>query len=172
MAKRKSNQRKKNEKKIEEVKSGIDLSSSIYSIAGILLFILAFYLLTLYITNKNTDDDEEDTPKTVEISDEKILVGSILSKSDGEYLVLCYDFNNESQDYDNLYTTAKATGKKIYKLDLSNGLNKKYITDSESNKNPTKANEFLINGATLIKVNDHKVVDYIEGYDSINNYLN
>ena len=171
MAKRKSNQRKKeNEKKIESVSKGIDLSSSIYSIAGILLFILAFYLLTLYITNKNTDK-EEDTPKTVTVSNEKILVGSILSKK-GEYLVLCYDFNNEADTYDNLFTTAKSTGTNIYKVDLSSAFNKKYVTDGESNKNPTKASEFLINGATLIKVNDNKVVDYIEGYDSINNYLN
>ena len=57
-------------------------------------------------------------------------------------------------------------------LKKKNPFNKKYVTDGESNKNPTKASEFLINGATLIKVNDNKVVDYIEGYDSINNYLN
>jgi len=171
MAKRKSNQRKKNEKKIEEVTKGIDLSSSIYSIAGILLFILAFYLLTLYITNKNTDK-EDDTPKEVEISSEKILVGNILNKANGDYLVLCYDFNNEADSYDTLFTTTKSTGSKIYKVDLSNGFNKKYVTDGESNKNPTSASEFLINGATLIKVSDHKVVEYIEGYDSINSYLN
>ena len=56
--------------------------------------------------------------------------------------------------------------------DLGNGLNSKYITSGESNKNPTKANEFLINGATLIKVNNNKVVEYIEGQDQITNYLN
>lgn len=172
MAKRKSNQKRKEEKKIEEVKSGIDFSSSIYVVAGILLFILAFYLLTLYITNKNKDDDEDNTPKEVEISSDKILVGSILSKSKDEYLVLCYDFNTEKDTYDSIFTTAKATGKKIYKVDLGNGLNSKYITNGESNKNPTKANEFLINGASLIKVNNNKVVEYIEGQDQITNYLN
>ncbi len=170
MAKRKKSKRiRKEDKKIENIKTGIDLSSSIYSIAGILLFIFAFYMLTLYITNKNTE--KVSTNKEVEISNEKILVGSILSMSNDEYLVLCYDFKNESDTYDNIYTTAKSKGMKIYKVDLSSAFNKKYVTTEESNMYPQNESEFLINGATLIKVNNKQVVEYIEGYDEINDYL-
>ena len=167
--KKKTNRKRKEEKKIEEVKTGIDLSSSIYSVAGILLFIFAFYMLTLYITSNNTV--KEDTNKNVEISNEKILVGNILSMSDDDYLVLCYDFKNEADTYDNIYTAAKSSGNKIYKVDLSSAFNKKYVTSEESNRYPTKESEFLINGATLIKISNKEVVEYIEGYDEINDYL-
>ena len=61
---------------------------------------------------------------------------------------------------------------KIYKVDMSSAWKKKYATDSESNKNPTKVSEFKINGPTLIKVSKNKVVEYIEGEEAIRTKLN
>ena len=172
MAKKKTTKKRNDSKKIENIKSGIDFNNTIFLIAGILLFLFAFYLLTLYITNKHSDKKEEEEPTTVEISNEKILVGSILSMSKEDYLVLCYEFSADNADtYNNLYTTASSTGQKIYKVNMSDALNKKYKTESESNKNPTKESEFLINGPTLIKVSNNSVVDYIEGEEAIANYL-
>ena len=54
---------------------------------------------------------------------------------------------------------------------MSNGFNKKYVTDGESNKNPESVDAMSINGPTLIKVNENKVVEYIEGQDAISSYL-
>ena len=53
---------------------------------------------------------------------------------------------------------------------MSNGLNKSY-SGEESNKNPTKASDIVINGPTLIKFSGNEVVDYIEGVDNIKSYL-
>ena len=54
---------------------------------------------------------------------------------------------------------------------MSEGLNKKY-TGEESNSNPKKASDIVINGPTLIKVKNGKVIEYIEGTESISDYLN
>ena len=60
-----------------------------------------------------------------------------------------------------------------YTVDLSRKFNSAYIkTDEESvNKNPTKATDLKLTNPTLIKIKDKKVIDYIEGYDQIKNYM-
>jgi hypothetical protein len=55
---------------------------------------------------------------------------------------------------------------------MSNGFNKKYVTDGESNKSPSKVSEFKINGPTLIKVSKNKVIEYVEGEEAIRTILN
>ena len=55
---------------------------------------------------------------------------------------------------------------------MSSAFNKKYKTDGESNKNPMNVSDFKINGITLIKVENKKIVEYIEGEEAVKNYLN
>lgn len=176
MAKGKRNTRKQNLKKIESV-GGFDgdIKGRIITVICILLFFGAFYLLTLYITNKNSDKTDDDKEKVVEISYDTIMLGRSLSMSDGEYLVICYDKSNEdiSSTYSSLVSTYKSKSEHltIYTVDMSNGFNKGYVTDGESNKNPETVDAMAINGPTLIKVNENKVVEYIEGQDAITSYL-
>lgn len=171
MAKKKKGKRiRREEEKIENI-SGIEssLGDKLYIIGAVLLFIFAFYLLTLYITNKNNDSKEEKEESIIQ--SEKIIVGESLNRSDKEYIVLFYYGSNE--DMDSVFTEYK--GKSllpIYKVDMDDGFNRKYISSEGSNTSPSKASEFKIVGSTLIKVSDGKVVDYIEGEDSIRNYLN
>jgi hypothetical protein len=54
---------------------------------------------------------------------------------------------------------------------MASGFNKSHITDGDSNHNPESASDLLIKGPTVIKVNDKKVVEYIEGLDAVKNYL-
>ena len=80
MAKKKI-QSKKESKKIEEVNSTETTLIDKLSVAlCVLVFIFGFYLLTLYITNKNTDKtNTEDTSDQVNVSNEYILLGKSLS---------------------------------------------------------------------------------------------
>ena len=95
--------------------------------------------------------------------------------SDEDYYVIFYDKGDEEINsvYSSLASNYKYKGeKKIYTVDMSSGFNKKFLTTGESNKNPSSVEDFQINGPTLILVSNHSVSLYIEGEDSIKEYLN
>lgn len=172
MAKRKNNTRRKknNSKRIEEViNTDSDLMDKFYIVAGVILFLLCFYILTVYITNKNNDNAVENE-KTVEINNQYIILGRSLSMSKDDYYVLFFN-KDDSDTYDNIVKNYGGV-LPIYKVDMSSAFNKKYATTGESNKNPSKVSDFAINGPTLIKVSNKKVVEYIEGEESIRTNLN
>ena len=172
MARSRNRKERRNEsKRIEEViTNDSSLTDKLYIAGGVLLFILAFYALTLYITNKNKDNDEEEKEKTVEISKDKIVVGRSLSMGKNDYYVIFYDYVYENS-LEEMASNYKGE-LPIYKVNMSLGFNRQYATLEESNKNPTKASEFKINGPTLIKVSNKKVVEYVEGEDNIRTILN
>lgn len=173
MAKSNSRNRAKkrnDSKRIEEViGNDSSLMDKFFIVAGVVLFLLCFYILTVHITNKN-NNDTTNNEKTIEISNDKIILGSSLSMGKGDYYVLCYD-SYMSQTYEEIVNNYKGE-LPIYKVDMSDGFNTKYSTTEESNKNPTKVSEFKINGPTLIKISNKKVVEYIEGEESIRTNLN
>lgn len=168
MAKSKKQSKKRNNRNVieEVITSENDFMNKFYIAAGVILFLLCFYILTVYITNKNNTETEE-KEKTVEISKDKIVLGSSLSMK-GDYYVVYYENNDTMNEIVNNYKGELP----LYKVDMSSAFNKKYATDGESNKNPKKISEFLINGPTLIKVSNKNVVDYIEGEDAIRTILN
>ena len=170
---------KKERKKIEEIDSNVEgsFAHDLFVISGVVIFICVFYFLTLYITTKNKKVDNNNTNNTEAsevFSYSDIMVGRSFSISDGEYYVIYYDKSNDevSSDCSSMVSSysAKEDGIDIYTVDMSDGLNKKYAGE-ESNSNPTKASEIVINGPTLIKFNNDEVVDYVEGIDSIKGYL-
>lgn len=176
MAKGKRNSKKQNIKKIESV-GGFDgdIKGKIIAVICILCFFGLFYLLTLYITNKNTDKKDDNSTDEVTISYDNILLGRSLSMGDGEYLVICYDKSNEeiNSTYSTLVSNYKYKSEhlKIYTVDMSSSFNKKFITDGESNKNPESVDAFAINGPTLFKVTESRVSEYVEGEEAISSYL-
>ena len=98
----------------------------------------------------------------------EILAGQTFSRSDKDYYVAFYDFEKEESlesKISNLQNT------KIYKVDLTNAMNKQIISET-SNKNATKSEELQINGTTLIEIKEGKIINYIEGYENITNYIN
>lgn len=170
MAKSKSNRKRNDRKKIEEVvTTEYDYMDKFFIVAAVILFLLCFYILTVYITNKN-NDTSDNKEKVVEINNEYILLGRSLSMGKGDYYVLFFHIN-DSNVYDEIVNNYSGD-LPVYKVDMSIAFNKKYITDGESNKNPSKVTEFKINGPTLIKVSNKKVVEYIEGEDAIRTSLN
>ena len=170
MANKKKTKRREESKKIEEVVStDSSLTDKLFIAGAVLLFILAFYGLTLYITGKNSEDTKEEK-KEVEISREEIIVGRSLSMSKDDYYVVYYDDTNSTTYNEIVKNYTKSIS--IYKVNMSNGFNKKYSTDGESNKTPSKVSEFKINGPTLIKVSKNKVVEYVEGEEAIRTILN
>lgn len=174
--KRNTKRRKNNDRKKIEMVNNFDgdIWNKIFIALGVICFLLAFYLLTVHITNKNTKKtDKED--KKVTISSDKIIIGRALSMSDDDYFVIFYDKGDSevASTYDEIVSNQKygGDGRKIYTVDMSSAFNKKYLTTEESNKTPQDASDFKINGPTLILVSNHSVVDYIEGEEAIKDYL-
>lgn len=166
-------------KKIEQVYSGFDSNVWHYItvISIVVIFICLFYLLTLYITSKNGNNDskKDDTEATVsEISYSDIMVGRSFSISDGEYYVMYYDKTDDSINSSLTSVVSDYKSREehldIYSVNMGDGLNKKYAKD-ESNHNPSNASEIAISGPTLIKFSDGEVVGYVEGIDEITDYL-
>ena len=175
MAKQSNKRKKKTVKDEEIISSQMSLKSMIVIILCVCVVFFGFYLFTLYMTKQDQADDSSDSSQEVQFSDDTILLGQALSMSPDHYYVLFYDFSDEehSSNYSNKFSEYqnKEDALPIYSVDLSSGFNKKYVTDGESNKNPSSAEEFAIKGVTLIEVVNHSVADYLEGEEEILNAL-
>ncbi len=169
------NNRKKEKNKIEEVGSfDADLSKVIYIIVGVLVVFGLFYLITLFVLDRDTSSKVE-TPEA-EISLDTTIVGRSLSMPEKKYYVLFYDNDNEevSEEYSSIITdytySTDDSRVKLYTVDMSDGLNKNFVKE-ESNSNPEKASDIAIKGTTLMVIEEGKVVDYIEDQTRIKDLL-
>lgn len=178
MKRGKNNQGKKRreERKLERYGSEAIVDGKWIVFLSVALVFLAFYLLTVYITNSRTTKKKNTETEEEKVSSSEILLGRSFAMSDDEYLVLYYDSSKEEEasTCEELFTNYEAAHgeKSIYFVDMNRGFNKAHQTEDESNKNPSSAEELSINGPTLIKVREKKSVDYIEGIDAITDYLN
>ncbi len=142
----------------------------IISLVIVIVLIGLIYLFTgLFVTKDLKKTDKETNTK---IDYELTLLGNIFDINDDEYYVIIYDFKNNNDAIDNLITKYKTSDnyKKIYKANLSDALNKKYISN-ESNNNPTSINDLKIKGLTLIHFKNKKIISYIENLDEIKSEL-
>lgn len=174
---RKVSSKNMNMRKIDSGWLDPEIWGKIFVVLAVLVVLGLFYLLTLYITNKNSDksDNDEKTKEETVISYNDIILGESFSMSDDDYLVIYYDESDEDvkSTYDGLISSykGKEDALSIYSVDMSSAFNKKYITTEESNKNPNNASELLINGPTLIHFIGQSVNEYIEGEEAITSYL-
>ena len=164
--------KKSNKKVVEETSFDASLGSTIRLVIIIGVIFGLFYLITWFITKK-PEEKEDDTYKSG-FSYTEIMAGRSFSMSDGEYLVLYYDSTDE--DINDIYSSlpskyrSKEGAVSIYTVNMGEGLNKGMIAE-ESNTHPNNASELAINGPTLIRFNNHEVVDYYEGEESIKSVL-
>ena len=177
MEKKKTKKTKKNTKVIgktpahynEDVMKMIKIGVIVIACFAIIYFVTAF--INGEFSNKEEEQEE------VQIQNEEILMGETFEKSDSEYMIMYYDFtdNNYSNLYAMLVETYKAEEDALpmYIVDLSTNFSKKYMAKEgeSSNKNPTSLSNLKISGATLIRIKDKKVINYIEGKDNIKNYI-
>ena len=168
---------KKSSKKREEEVVEKQSIWHVITVSGcIILFLCFFYFMTLYLTRNERESKkkDDDTNSVSTFSKTETIIGRSLDMSDGEYYVLCYDTTDEdiSSVYSEIVNNYNAKGDitTLYTVDMGNVLNKGYASDS-SNTSPTTAEEIKINGPTLMKVNNHQVVLYIEGEEGIRNSL-
>lgn len=127
--------------------------------------VLLFYLLTVLINNsKRGLNTKEPTKEEVKIQYDEILASDTFKMNDDEYYVLFYDFDGPEAVYYNYLFSEYASKKDnhIYKVDLGNAFNKKYVSN-ETNIYANNINELKVKDATLIKISYGSNVSYVEG---------
>ena len=153
-----------------------DIWSKAIIVCVIICVFCAFYFLTVFISkddssSTNSNSSNKKTTETTNISYDEILLGRSFSMEDGEYLVLYYDKDNSdlSSEMSSALSTYnnKDSHLNFYTVDMSDALN----SSDEANHDAKDASEMKISGPTLIKFNNNKIDDYIEGKDEITDYL-
>ena len=171
---------KQERKKINNVSvTDSDIWSKAIIVCVIICVFCAFYFLTVFISkddssSTNSNSSNKKTTETTNISYDEILLGRSFSMEDGEYLVLYYDKDNSdlSSEMSSALSTYnnKDSHLNVYTVDMSDALNSSFTSD-EANHDAKDVSEMKISGPTLIKFNNNKIDDYIEGKDEITDYL-
>ena len=172
--KRKEQFKNKNKKiKTEELDTSIKLETTIklVSFVVIMLFVI-YYVLAVFVTKEldisNGSNKEDITENNNSTIDNKILASTIFEQKEEEYYVYFYDFNDKDELVE---STVMGLSHKVYKVDTSNGLNSKYTTEEEGNKEATSLEELKVKSPTVIKIKADKIVEYYEGSSKISNEL-
>ena len=169
--------KKKNNKVFEEKKGFFEgklglpteMASFVRTLLVVVISFLIVYLIVLILGKKGVFEAGYTKPEIKEstISYEDISAGSVFDMNENEYYVIFSKFNSKVYNiyiYNLLNTYSKDT--KIYKVNLSDGINKSIISET-SNKKATKSSELAISTDTLIKIKNKKIVLYVEGEDEI-----
>lgn len=134
-----------------------------------------FYLLTIALLGKKPTVNTSSGNSSTEIQNQEILLGSSFDVSSDKYIVLYYDSTDEdnSSDIKSLVSSyrSKDESLSLYTVDLSDALNKPFVSSEESNQNASNASELKVKNPTLIVFEVGKINDYVEGFDSIKDYL-
>jgi hypothetical protein len=158
-------------KKIENVGSfDVDFFKVLYLVLGVICVFCTFYIITVFVVVKDTKEAEKN--KDVAISLDSTIVGRSMSMPEEKYYVLYYETKNEevAEKYTSIVGTYQVNASddkiKLYTVDMSDALNKKYAAE-ESNTKPNDESDIAIKGTTLIVIENGEVVDYIEDQDRI-----
>ena len=158
--------KKLNQKKIytSETEMGINY---IKIILIILVIVCVFSLITSFVTNKKNNKTNSNE---VTIQYKEIMAGNILNVSNDEYYVLL-EFENDK--YNTLYETyltnyaSKEKALPYYKVDMSKGFNKSYISTDKPNLDTDISSELKFTETTLLKIKSKKIVEKYYTNDAI-----
>lgn len=170
---RKNYKKKRERKNKTEENENNQMKTTIITIASVVLFIGVFYGINLGLTALGVYEEGYVAPvkAATEISYDEILLGNVFNKPEKTYYVI---FDTYGEQTNNVYIeyliSSKEYENKIYKVDMSNPMNKSAIS-TESNEKATKASELKINDTTIIKVVSGKILGYITGEEEIISYL-
>ena len=145
-----------------------EVKKTIIIVLVAIVLLVGMYFLTTLILNKDTLED-----KVMEnaIQYNEILAGESFNQ-DGEYYVIYYDSSDEYSTVSSLISSYQLNNSdvKLYSVDISNGMNKKYVTDGDIVT--SDASSLRVKNNTLLKFSDGKVSKIITDINEITNFLN
>jgi len=161
--------KKKMTYKTEEQNEMIKFFVVLLVVVGI---IVGVYLISKVLIKEEVSDI---TYQTGTVNTNVVIVGTMLTAPEKEYYVLAYDTEkndaNAYATYAGYYASKQEDATKVYYLELNNGLNENYYVEDGSNKNAKTIKDLKMTDGTLIKIQNGKIVKYIEGLDNIKNEL-
>ena len=131
------------------------------------VIVCVFSLITSFVTNKKNNKTNSNE---VTIQYKEIMAGNILNVSNDEYYVLL-EFENDN--YNTLYETyltnyaSKEKALPYYKVDMSKGFNKSYISTDKPNLDTDISSELKFTETTLLKIKSKKIVEKYYTNDAI-----
>lgn len=158
--------KKLNQKKIYTSETEMEINY-IKIILIILVIVCVFSLITSFVTNKKNNKTNSNE---VTIQYKEIMAGNILNVSNDEYYVLL-EFENDN--YNTLYETyltnyaSKEKALPYYKVDMSKGFNKSYISTDKPNLDTDISSELKFTETTLLKIKSKKIVEKYYTNDAI-----
>lgn len=165
------NQRKKISYQTEEQKEMIRF----LIVLGIVVVLVCgvYFISKLFVMDQSLF---EANYQTGVVNSERAIVGTILNRPESSYYVMIYDETKEQAVYysaiSTKYTSKQDGALKVYHVDLSSELNKKYYSsEGKSNKNAQTVDEMKFQDLTLLKVHNGKIEKYLEDLDSIQKEL-
>ena len=163
--------KKKKEKNFEEETNYVS-RFILYLLIFLILLIIGYLIIGIFV-NKTISFNKKDTKETskVTIDNNTILAGEIFDQKEDEYYVLVYNKNEVNSilgTWKGVYS-GKENALKIYEVDSETKLNGNFIVKENSNKDAQSYSELRIVSPTLIKINNKKIVEYIEGEEQIKN---
>ena len=163
--------KKKKEKNFEEETNYVS-RFILYLLIFLILLIIGYLIIGIFV-NKTISFNKKDTKETSEVTidNNTILAGEIFDQKEDEYYVLVYNKNEENSilgTWKGAYS-GKENALKIYEVDSETKLNGNFIVKENSNKDAQSYSELRIISPTLIKINNKKIVEYIEGEEQIKN---
>ena len=175
MAKNKMKLKIKPQKRVRnksvELSDSDKFKSVLYTLIGVLVFIGVVYGLILLMEKGGLFEEGYTKPasEATEISSEYISIGTVFTRNMNEYYVLFDDFSGLKSDSYVSYLASKSN-LKVYKVDMIKPENKSFSSET-SNPKAKRSNELKINGITLVRVKNGKIVNYIETSSKIEEYL-
>ena len=146
-----------------------EVKKTIIIIVVAALLLVGMYFLTTLILSKDTEE-EKVTENAIQY--DEILAGESFNQGDGEYYVIYYDSSDQYSTISSLISSYQLNNSdtKLYSVDLSNGMNKKYVTDGDIVTDD--ASSLRVKANTLLKFEDGEVTETITDTNKITSFLN
>lgn len=137
----------------------------------IVILILGIYFFSRIFISKDLFNKESDTPKIISgsINYDTTIIGAMLNKPETEYYVMLFDTKDpEAIYYSGLISSYRRneTALRVYTVDLSNELNKKYIKE-ENNLTPNDLDKFSVKDVALLKISKGKIIKSLSESEKI-----
>lgn len=168
----KKKEKQKKTKEAELIKDVNEDTNVVKKFVVILILVAALSCLLYFLTAKylvKDDFQNKESTSEVTITYDTVNVGNIFNRPYDDYYVLAYSSDGDDASYfDNLFSTysSESNSKKIYKLDLSLKVNKKYLSDT-SNKKASNPSELKLKDPSLIEIKSGKISKYYDSKESI-----
>ena len=174
--KKKTMTKKENKKKLKEMErvaseENSDMSRLVKIFCGVVGALVVFGLIFAFFNGELFKKTEKE-PEVIQYSE--IMAGNIFNRGEEEFYVLLYKYDGDNDKYfSGIYNTYQYKQKdiKMYKVNLSSGLNKSYLTEDTASVNVSDGNSLKVVDGTLLRINNGKVVESYFGRDKVDSNL-